>query len=682
MKKLITTLALSIAIIPSFAHSTATVKDLVNCPIQDAADKYENPVKITSGSMFYADQCVDTNRFRHPVMLPSTDSIKFANYHHSLKPKQDPSTARYYIAEIKNSEKSQVEKTFFHVVRFATGVAGVTAAHTQFRVKFKNPKAVKLTDQLTGDVVYTNDVVISYEAARPKDIPYNFAYGSWDNFVLVTRALSGRQRQNESYANETEQYPLDFKDASEGWDLLVSSLKEGDAIKFDQFYNTVKPNCTTKVFDQIDQLPSVKSKGVEAFLTELSPNPIAGPSIDGLIERGVLKPGARYANLRAELDDGKTKHDGNDVNVVSSPFYAQVNGYPYSIVFAGHSNVNNAKLMKEAKATFYKLLPEISAKMYSSLASMSIREELSPVDTLRMISPLLQTIMQDLNKNLTNDEQYLSIYFMPWDGSGKEVDVLKELNVPARLASDTFESNFGDIANDSIFKDGFYDAMDLNKNSDLPATLLGLGLHMTLKKDASKSLVQFMAQLTPQTKDLNIVNDQVVITKLEVPYDTRFANPAIMILNTEAKYNEALPRVFAEFGPYAGVQGYADQSGFAGKFVTNTQDCDIRQLSVPRLRGDAVLFGLRTPIDLTFNFFDVEFDVTKLEVSDLVVRVGVLGGGCMDMDSVETQFQAEINTKITDLKEEKAADGKSALMSKINSFLDNNKDQKISTFGN
>lgn len=677
MKKLITTLALSFTISPSFAGTAATVQDLNECPVKNSADQYERPVKIASGSMFYADQCLDTDRFRHPIILPSTDSIKFANYHHSLQPQQDPTTARYYIAEIKNSEKTQIENTFFHVVRFSTGVAGVTAAHTQFRVKFKNAKAVKLTDQLTGDVVYTDDIVISYEAARPKDVPYNFAFGSWDNFVLVTRALSGRQRQNESYANETEQYPLKFQNKSEGWDLLVSSIQEGNDIKYNEYYNTVKPNCTTKVFDQIDQVPSVKNKGVEAFLTELSPNPIAGPSIQGLIDRGVLKAGDRYANLRAELDEGKKKHDGTDVIVESSPFFAQVKGFPYSIVFAAHSDVNNEKLMKEAKATFYKLLPEISAKMYSSLASMSIKEELSPVDTLKMISPILQTIMQDLNKNLTNDEQFLSIYFMPWDGTGKEVDVLKELNVPARLSSDTFESNFGDVASDSIFKDGFYDAMDINKNSDLPATLLGLGLHMTLKKDASKSLIQFMAQLTPQTKDLNVVNDQVVIKKLEIPYDTKSANPAVMILNMEAEYNEALPRVYAQFGPYAGIQGYADESGFGGKFVTNTEDCEIRQSSVPRLKGNAVLWGLQTPIDLTFNFFDVEFDVTNQEVSDLVVRVGVLGGGCMDMDSVNTQFKSEINSKITDLKEEKTADGKNALMSKINSFLDNNKDQKI-----
>jgi hypothetical protein len=100
MKKLITTLALSLSFIPSFAHSAASVQDLTNCPLQNQSDKYENPAKISGGSMFYADQCIDTNRFRHPVMIDSADSIKFANYHHSIKPKQDPLTARYYIAEI------------------------------------------------------------------------------------------------------------------------------------------------------------------------------------------------------------------------------------------------------------------------------------------------------------------------------------------------------------------------------------------------------------------------------------------------------------------------------------------------------------------------------------------------------------------------------------------------------
>lgn len=680
MKNLILTVALVLCITPSFAQSGASIEDLATCPYQNKNDKYETPVKFSSGSMFYADLCMDTDRFRPPVIIESTDSLKFANYKHNAATIDDSNSGRYYIAEIKNSEKNNVEKTFFHVVRFATGVAGVTAAHTQFRVKFKNPKAVKLTDQLTGDVLYTNDVVVSYEASRPRNIPYNFAHGSWDNYILVTRAMSGRQRQNESYANETEQYPLNFKDASEGWTLLKNSIQEGDNIKFTKFYNTIKPNCTTQVFDQLDKLPSVAAKGVEAFLTEISPNPIAGPSIEAITQRGLFKKGQRYANLRAELDEGKTKFDGKDVIVKSDPFYAQVKNFPYSVVFAADAGANSQKLIKNAKKKLYRLLPEISAKLYTSMATSSLNKELSPVDTLNMIAPALQQVMAELNSELTSDEQFLSIYFLPWDGSGKEVDVMQELNVPARLPSDTFESSFDDVAYDSIFKDGFYDALDINKKSSLPATLLGLGLHMTLKKDQSQSLLQFVAQLTPQEKDMNVINDQVVISKLVIPEDTKFANPAVMILNMEMQYNKNLPRVYAEFGPYAGIQGVADASGFGGKFVTNRQDCEIRKSSVPRLQGKIKLFGFNTPFGIDFNFFDVEFDVTKLEVSDLAVRVSPFTGGCYDMDNVEQQFKDEINTKIEAMKDEKTQQGENALMSKINSFLDNNKDKKVAGF--
>ena len=175
---------------PIFAQSLAGFTD-ESC--RETEDQYETPTKLSEGSKSWGGQCINTERFRPPVIIENTaEKIKFANYLHQGK---------YWIAEIDKS--APIEKTFFHIVRFEV-VSGITAAHTQFRVRFENNDAVKLTSQTDSETTSINDIVVSYEASRPKDIGYNFALGAVDNYLLVGRVMSGRQRQDESTENTTE----------------------------------------------------------------------------------------------------------------------------------------------------------------------------------------------------------------------------------------------------------------------------------------------------------------------------------------------------------------------------------------------------------------------------------------------------------------------------------------------
>jgi hypothetical protein len=538
----------------------AGYQDLDTCPYSEPFDQYEVPTKISSGSLMYGSGCIDTDRFRPPVILENNEQmIRFANYRHNPRVNGEKTAESYYIAEINKS--AAIDAVFFHVVRFPTGVKGVTAAHTQYRMRFVQENAVKLTSQVDGHVVYANDIVISYEASRPKNVPYNFAAGVVDNYLVVARVMSGRQRLDESYANETEQFLLEFPQPGDDWKLLTASLVDGNDIVYKQFYNTLRPNCTTKAFDMIDKLESLQGGNFAPFLTELSPNPIAAPSVEALRDRGILK--ACYANLRTELDAGQGGVIDCPSQVVGPefPLLAQVEDYPYSVVVATESESGSEQALRKAKSVAYQLAPKVAANLYGSLMLVSSEEEFSILKTMKRLAPTLKQALEEVNSELSDSPASLSLYLMPWSGEGTEVDVMSTLNVEARLPSDTFETSYTTLSQNE--RDGLYAAMDANRGSELPVHLLGIALHMTLIKDASTAQIQILGQLSPQTKPLSVENDQVTITRLVVPEAQDFTEPTLVLINLNQDMNSEIPVMNAEFGPYS----YADVYGNSGHMV-------------------------------------------------------------------------------------------------------------------
>jgi hypothetical protein len=95
----------------------AGYQDLDTCPYSEPFDQYEVPTKISSGSLMYGSGCIDTDRFRPPVILENNEQmIRFANYRHNPRVNGEKTAESYYIAEINKS--AAIDAVFFHVVRF------------------------------------------------------------------------------------------------------------------------------------------------------------------------------------------------------------------------------------------------------------------------------------------------------------------------------------------------------------------------------------------------------------------------------------------------------------------------------------------------------------------------------------------------------------------------------------
>ncbi len=368
-------LTVSILLSSSAALSSPAGFDDKACSVSDSA--FEVPTLISKASNNFSGQCVDSNRFRPAVIISKSDSaLTFENYLHENK---------YWRAEL--SRNAKVESVFVQIIRFNI-VSGVTAAHVQIRFKLKEGNEIKLSSE--SETVNVDDIIISFEAARPKNVGYNFALGIVDNYLLVGRIASGAQRLSEyDEENKTEQYKLKLE-GDDSIELLQSAIQLSHDSRMERFYNTLKPNCTTEIFDLIDSLPSQQLNGSAPFLTMISNDPVAGPTIDGLNERRLLEK--RVANLREELESGASDAPEEVIeNSGQFSLLAKVEGYPYSIVLAVPETVNLDKSQKEslreAKKLAYNMAPNLIQRLSSSLMLSGTSKTSSLLSSLKDLSP-------------------------------------------------------------------------------------------------------------------------------------------------------------------------------------------------------------------------------------------------------------------------------------------------------
>jgi hypothetical protein len=284
-------------------------------------DVYEVGLRLSANSNKYAGKCIDGQQFRPALLQEITAShFSFSNYFHE---------GRYWAASI--AKQPDVDKVFFHVVRFEV-VSGIVAAHVQIRFRMKRDSIALRAQDNPGEKKDVNDLIISFEAARPKGVHYNFALGAVPNYALVGRVASGSQRLTESKNEVTEQYELLLSNEEAG-SLLFAAVNRSNELGLTNWYNTLRPNCTTELFDLFDTLASIKAlePTPERFLTVLSNDPIVTPSLEALKERGLL--GNRYADLFDELVNGKDEFEGETTDSDSQGFLVNIEGRPYSLVF-------------------------------------------------------------------------------------------------------------------------------------------------------------------------------------------------------------------------------------------------------------------------------------------------------------------------------------------------------------
>lgn len=636
----------------SIAHAAVSESDS-KCAVSKK-DSYETATRIGSESKKFAGQCIDTDRFRPAVIIENTaKALTFANYKHG---------GEYWTATL--SKKAKVDAIVFHIVRFDV-VSGVTAAHTQFRVRLEKGSELELVSQLDkSKKATTNDIVISYEASRPKDVPYNFALGAFSNYVSVARALSGEQRQAESVENTTEQYLLNVP-SDVALNTLVSAIEQSDKEKFSRIYNTLKPNCTTEVFDLFDKMPAVAAKNPEPFLTVLSNDPVAGPSIEALSQRGLLKQ--RVANLKEELETGANEAPADKVPKAKNPLLVTVEGAPYALVFVVDAD-QNEKAMLEAQKLAYGLFPQVAQQVVSSLM-LNEGDSENLVTSLSALGPQIKKQLKALDKNLPQEASFVTMYLAPWNGQGTKLDVMKQLDVPVRLPFETYQVDYKEIYG---VTSGLNQAAALQKKSPAPFGVLGFAVHMYLAKGNSKVTIQGMGQLGPQEKPMAVSNDQVDIHMLEIPSPADASLAPVAIVNFSQAVSEDVPEIKVNFGPFGGIAGSINPERQGQLQVLTGMDCTTQAAAAPRMLGKLTLLGISKWKDVVFQIFSLDLDAKTASVKTMDIRIKTFPVSCTSKDDVNEQFTENANTKIEELKDKMTENQESTALSILNKILSNN----------
>ncbi|MCB0347845.1 MAG: DUF4105 domain-containing protein [Bdellovibrionales bacterium] len=629
-------------------------------------DKFEAPLRFNTDSSKFSKQCSFTEKFRAAhINIDTETEIEFANYLHNNN---------YYTLTIpKNIE---VEAAFFQIEKFPV-ISGIIAAHTQLRFTFKKENKIKARSQTDeSSTTKIEDLIISFEASYPKGNSYNFAIGAFDNYALVGRLTSGKQAQDESPGRNVEQYKLKLTKA-ELSELLFKAIHRSDYLQQKYFYNTLRPNCTTEVFDLLDSLPSTNGK-YDPFLTVISNDPIAAPSVAALKERNILE--RRWSNLNDELTTGTTEMATTDEDQ-SEKLLADIDNRPYSLVLVSPSDIGQSdqeiKAIQKAKQLVYESMPAIMQSLGSAMITTTDKQD--------MLLSVLNQYMAELRKGLIELKPYLngvdtnvSLYFVPWKTDLGVKTNFKTLGVNARLPFEIFEvdANAKKTLTEALYfvNDGTRLVQDLTYNDPTKAMFfMGSAITIHLNKNPSIT-IQALAGLNPQTLPQEVSNEQVNITSLVIPKVDKRAERPVFLLSLRQDLESPKPDTIVEFGAEGGISAQPSRYG-EFQIFTSMVNCELQKKSAPLFVGtlaeaatgnravDILLKGK----GVSFSIRSVQLELKTGSVSAMDILVATWPISCLSNGGVNQQFAENVNEV---LKEKFSAENKDSgliqlLMDKI-----------------
>ncbi|HVK60549.1 MAG TPA: hypothetical protein VM432_03315, partial [Bdellovibrionales bacterium] len=579
-------------------------------------------------------KCVDSAKFRPGKVLEYIPGkmIKVTNLLHQNK---------FWTAEIPLG-KHDWSAAYVHIVRFPV-VEGIEAAHSQLRFK-KDPDApnIKLTLQTDPSKTTTiPDLILTVEAAFPKDVAYSFADGAFDNYPLVGRLESGIQRIVEDSKVETEQYTLkldktdDAKNREMIATLVAGAVKKSESIGLTKFYNTIRPNCVTEIFDLIDETRGIrwcdeksptdliagqKGQCVRPFYTAMWIDPVAKPALRALEARGIL--GERIMNLKQEYSPfiGKPAPPAKD----PVPSLVRSNPKkPFALVTISvdtpSSRATSKLVEKELEKTLSAAIPSLtSIGIAPALAATSSSGAIGGI--VKYVQGQLSAMVKRVNDKLPDTPVYMVAYLAPWSpnarplslaGTGFPADL--PFNYDPRLASsqdevksliNTAYQNMRELQNLEYRKFPVYSLEKIaaahksgqklaNPN---PVFLLGTVIRLKLQRDRSESIVQAVLSMVPQ--DLPFSTAATVdLNRVRIPLPARENSMKSTMIVTHFQkliYNQPNPIIDVEFGGLApivsnpfGADRDKEKWGLAkiyhGPYLPYT--CDGAKNLVPEMQG-------------------------------------------------------------------------------------------------
>lgn len=612
-----------------------------------SSDKFESTFRMTDVSKKYSGQCLDAEKFRNIKNLSIvSDKVSLNNYHHRNQFWQ----AKFSLAP------DNIESAVFQIVRFPI-LGIVEAAHIQIRFKLK--AAVELKSQTNGDIDTNNDVLISFEAARPKGEAYNFALGALPNYALVGRVASTDQKDLEGDST-FEQYELDLT-ADERSALLKLSLEHSHQLAMNYSYNTLRPNCTTEVLDLIDQLPRFKGKHAK-FMTVISNDPVAQPSIDALKIRGVIKN-----RIQSYQDEKK-----GIVQILSTPnkktipLLPQVQGLPWSLVFTLPNTDGLTVLEKKAvlkiRAELLNSIPLLIQSLGSSFMQEAGAQSTSLLtQAFEKLQIQIKKSLVSLKKDLPRNKLSLGLYFVPFEAKATGTDLSPigvEVVLPFNIVNLVQGKN-----NDMYYfiAEGARKAADAGSAGKLPAYMMALGLKLNFSQSSSDSYVQILIGLKDQAHEFKMKNSQIHFQQAIVNGNQqRLTRPVVLMSHHQDAQKATNPLIQIEFGAEGGLAGTMAGDAFATFQIRKdlNDNCEVQAQSAPKLIGKLSDQAIGKPIldkfikgkDVSFYILAAELNAQTLEVSDMDVRISTWPVNCLSLDKVNQQFQDNANQMLNKFK--------------------------------
>ncbi len=655
---------------------------LSNTACKVTSDPFEQGVSLNSNLASLNGKCLDSKTFRPAQIVKDTlDNLEFANFMHNHQ---------YWIAKIpKNAEA--YEAAFFQIQRFPI-VKGIEAAHVQMRIRLRSGNQIELINQNNRKVEKVTSMIISFEAGRPENVPYNFALGAFDHYTLIGRITSSEQRQEERNTTATEQYKLNLN-SEQIKEMAVKAVQRSAQAGTETFYNTLRPNCTTEAFDLIDQLPGNQGK-FQPFLTLISADPIAQPSLDALKLRGLLQ--SRVQNMGEELNQNMTRDVALQMPAVKKnevDYLPVIQDLPWSLVLTSPPKevLNNSeiKIFEQIKKELLSRIPmmlqaTVSAAMISSDQTdktNSSSKILSAV--MAKVNSEMKLVLEKLDSQLSRRPRAIGIYLVPFKPHHPLAQTsLQKFGIQAAIPLNVIEVNV-DIDNNKTHEVFFHIAEGTRRVSDegirrkIPFYFRGANINVKVEQGHSSSSSQIMLGLNSLEKSFSMQNSQVVFKKAVIPKAENRADRSVMLLShTQKIQNKAQSIVKVEFGADGGVAGSLSSDLF-GNFQILTADSCTRQVkSTPALVG---VFGEK-PLNkgiidvlirgrpVQFQIFAANLDVQTQLIDSMDVRIATGPIQCLSMGSVNGQFKDEGNAMINKMKSE--ADGSSLVKNLISKILE------------
>lgn len=663
--KLFGILILTLSTIYAHADSDAARVD-ASC-IEDKNDAGDLGWRLTQNSLPFANQCINSVRFR-PILNFSMnqDTATFKNYHHNNT---------YWNATVP-VKKGSVKKVYFHILRFPV-MGSIIAAHTQMRFVLEKD-AIQLERE--GQTTTSNDVLISYEAGFPKDVSYNFAVGGIAAYASLVKVMSTTQKQNDNPNNPLEQYELDLTD-EEKTQLLRDSLQFSSNLGMKEFYNTLRPNCTTAAFDLIDALPRFKGK-YTPFLTSLAvTDPIAGPSIEALLTRKLIS--SRAQDFPDEVKGVFETQPLPAPSQALAAFLVQVPEQPWALINIIPDTTGLSETEKKTILGLREKLITIFPELFQSYASvmlLSSKEEVGQklfLRTLKEFIMRLPTILKEVNENLPEERKDLAIFFAPHNQPKAATD-LSPLGIPASLPFGVHDYQLSDadsktkaiyqIVGQSIYQAGQQNPPERTQQ----VFLTGMGMTIQLQKNNSKVITQISTALATLENPMESVSPQVTIKKVAVPkMDANEGRASLVITHVQdVNSKDANPLVDLQFGPFGKLAGSQGEFGYGTMQVFKGQRCEQQTYATPYFQGvvnqlsqgdgvlDAIMNFIGQGSPIYFHLLGMDVNLRSLEVEQMNLSVSTVLKGiplsCMKNKDAEVQFATEANKALKNLMEKSA----------------------------